>query len=136
MTNFKGLAHIGLHTANSEESVKFYTENLGFKYEYEHIIEKPNNEWMKLTFISLNGMVIELLEPSDKTAVKSGNSGCVDHLTIEVKNLNEIVSTLKSKGIAFETEQPIQMPTLKNGAQLIFFRGPSDERLELFEYLG
>lgn len=136
MSNFKGLAHIGLFTGDIEKSKEFYINNLNFKLDYETISLKPNNAWLKIAFISLNGLVIELLEPSDKTAVKKGNAGSVDHIAIEVKNLEDIVSQLKSKGIEFETENPIKMEKLFNGVQVIFFRGPSGERLELFEFLA
>lgn len=136
MSNLKGLAHIGLYTEDIEVSKKFYVENLGFKLEYETVSEKPDNQWLKMAFVNLNGMVIELLQHSDKAKAKSGNAGCVDHLTIEVKNLNQVMADLKQKGIVFETEEPIQMPKLFQGAQIAFFRGPSGERLELFEYFG
>jgi hypothetical protein len=43
---------------------------------------------------------------------------------------------LKAKGIVFETEEPIVIDKLFNGARIIFFRGPSGERLELFEFMG
>ncbi len=136
MSNFKGLAHIGLFTEDVEASKSFYMNNLGFKLDYETKLDKPNNAWSKIAFINLNGMVIELIEPSDKTLVKKGNNGSVDHLTIEVKNLPDIVSNLKTRGITFETEVPIINEKLYNGVQIIFFRGPSGERLELFEFLG
>ncbi len=136
MSNFKGLAHIGLFTADIEESKRFYVENLGFTLEYETVMDKPDNHWTKMAFLNLNGMVIELLQHSDKAKHKTGNDGCVDHLTIEVKDLEQVVTDLKEKGIVFETEAPIKMEKLFNGAQVIFFRGPSGERLELFEYLA
>lgn len=136
MSNFKGLAHIGLYTENIEATKSFYIDNLGFKLDYETISEKPNNGWLKIAFISLNGMIIEILEPSDRSLIKKGNDGCVDHLTIEVNNLDDIVKDLKAKGITFETEEPIKLNKLFNGVQVIFFRGPSGERLELFEFLG
>lgn len=136
MSNFKGLAHIGLYTEDIEATKSFYIDNLGFKLDYETVAEKPNNGWLKIAFISLNGMIIEILEPSDRSLIKKGNGGCVDHLTIEVKNLDNIVKALKAKGITFETEEPIKLNKLFNGVQVIFFRGPSGERLELFEFLG
>jgi len=136
MSDFKGLAHIGLFTESIEKSTDFYVKSLGFKLEYETKVEKPNNAWLRIAFINLNGMVIELLEPSDKSALKTGNAGSVDHLTIEVKNLDSMLDPLRAAGIVFETEQPIKMDKLFNGCQVIFFRGPSGERLELFEFLG
>lgn len=136
MSKFIGLAHIGLYTGDIEASKRFYTENLGFKLDYETVMDKPESAWLKMAFISLNGMIIELLESSDRNANKTGNAGCVDHLTIEVKDLPSLVSELKGKGIVFETEEPIVLDKLFNGVRIIFFRGPSGERLELFEFMG
>ena len=136
MEKFKGLAHIGLFTENIENSKNFYIGNFGFKLEGEFIIDKPGNAWLKIAFINLNGMVIELLEPSDKSNIKKGNDGCVDHLAIEAACLDNEIANLKEKGIVFETDSPIRIDKLFKGVKVIFFRGPSGERLELFEYLG
>jgi lactoylglutathione lyase len=136
MNNFKGLAHIGLFTSDIEKSKKFYTENLGFKLDYESILEQPDNGWLKLAFINLNGMIIELLEPSDKENMKKGDNGCVEHLAVEVQNLLDVVEDLKAKGIKFETEQPAKHDKLFKGVLSIFFEGPNGERLELFEFLA
>jgi len=133
--NFIGLAHIGIYTEDIQISKKFYCDYLGFEVMFEQLIEKPNNEWLKIMMLNLNGMIIELLEPSDKTNIKKGNNGSVDHFAIEVKNLNDIVKVLNQKGIIFETEQPRIIPQLFKGVSVMFFRGPSGERIELFEYL-
>ena len=135
MSNFKGLAHIGLFTEDIEKSKSFYMDKLKFKLDSEAKIDKPDNAWTKIAFINLKGMVIELIEPSDKSKVKSGNEGSVDHLTIEVKNIDDVVNKLKLKGIIFETEEPIIMKSLFKGIRIIFFRGPSGERLELLEFM-
>jgi catechol 2,3-dioxygenase-like lactoylglutathione lyase family enzyme len=136
MSEFTGLAHIGLQTGDIQASKKFYMENLGFRLDYETVMDRPDGAWLKIAFVNLNGMIIELLESSDKDANKTGNAGCVDHLTIEVKNLPALLGELKAKGIVFETEEPIVIDKLFNGARIIFFRGPSGERLELFEFMG
>jgi lactoylglutathione lyase len=104
--------------------------------DYEAKIDKPDNQWLKIAFISLNGLIIELIEPSDKSQVVKGKDGIIEHITIEVKNLEEIIKDLHLKGIEFETEEPIKLNNLFNGVQVIFFRGPSGERLELFEFLA
>lgn len=136
MANFKGLAHIGIFTGDIEKSKSFYIEKLGCKLKYETIMDKPDNQWLKMAFIDLNGMVIELLEPSDKTTLKTGSDGSVNHIAIEVKGLKVLVEELKAKGVDFETEESVTREKLFNGAQMIFFKGPSGERLELFEFLG
>jgi len=134
MACFKGLAHIGLFTEDIERSKSFYIDSFGFKLEDEITLDKPGNQWLKLAFISLNDMVIELLEPSDKTNVKRGNAGSVDHIAVKVENLQEIVDVLKKKEIVFETEEPNYIKKLD--AQMIFLRGPSGERIELIELIS
>jgi catechol 2,3-dioxygenase-like lactoylglutathione lyase family enzyme len=135
MNNFRGLAHIGIHTDNTEESKKFYTENLGFKYIGEAVLDKPGNQHVKLTFIELNGMIIELVEPSEKKSGSAG-SGAITHIAIEVNNLPDVVNNMKSKGIVFEAEEPRINDKIFNGVRVIFLSGPSGERIELLEYLG
>lgn len=136
MSNFKGLAHINIATDDIEKSKEFYTKALGFKFEYEARIDEPNNAWLKLAFVNLNGMVIEFLEPSDKTTVKNGCDGIINHIAIEVKNIDEVMEDLKAKGIVFETEKPGYAENMFKGIKFCFFRGPSGERIELFEFLG
>lgn len=132
---YMGLAHIGIFTADIEKSKSFYIDNFGFKLDGEVKLDKPGNVWSKLAFLNLNGMVIELVEPSDKTKVNTGNNGSVEHLTIKVEGISELVKELKGKGITFETEEPIHIAKILNGVNVIFFRGPNGERLELFEAL-
>lgn len=136
MSELKGLAHIGLHTRDIEMSKSFYIEYLGFTLEYETRLDKPNNEWLDLSFISLNGLVIELIEPSDREKAKMGNVGSINHIAIEVKNLPELMKQLKSRGVLFESDQPRRVEKLFKGVQVAFLQGPNGERIELFEYLG
>jgi catechol 2,3-dioxygenase-like lactoylglutathione lyase family enzyme len=135
MSIFKGLAHIGIHTRDMEKSKAFYVENLGFTHEYEARIDKPGNQWVNLCFLRLGDMVIELVEPSDKTAAGTGHGGNVNHIAIEVKGIRDIVKTLKEKGIELETEEPNTLPGLFNGIMTAFLKGPSGERIELVEYM-
>ncbi|MDF2524397.1 MAG: hypothetical protein K0R31_2038 [Clostridiales bacterium] len=136
MSNFKGLAHIGIHTFDIEASKKFYIENLGFEFVYEKLQDAAGNKWTMFSFVNLNGLVVEFIQHSDEELNKKGNSGSCDHIAIEVKNLDGIMSDLKEKGIIFEFEKPRVNLKMFNGIQVNFLRGPSGERLELFEHLG
>ncbi len=136
MESFKGLAHIGILTGNRQEAKSFYMDNFGFKLVSETKLDKPNNAWVELSFLALNDLIVELVEPSDKEALPKGGSGSINHLAIRVENLSKIVKELKEKGIdTFETEEPIFVEKLLNGSKVIFLQGPSGERLELFEFL-
>ncbi len=134
---FKGLAHIGIFTDNIEKSKGFYITNFGFKLGNETRLDKPDGSWLKLSFLILNDIVIELVEPSDKTVLKKGDKESNNHLAIKVENISEVVKELKEKGISsFETEEPIFIEKLFSGSKAIFLKGPAGERLELFEFLS
>ncbi len=135
MAVFKGPAHIGIHTRDMERSKAFYIENLGFTPEYEAVVEKPGNQWLKLSFLRLGEMVIELVEPSDSKKAGAGQGGSINHIAIEVNGISDIVSTLKGKGVEFETVEPSVIPDLFNGIVTAFLKGPSGERIELLEHM-
>ena len=103
----------------------FYIENLGFKLEHEARLEKPGNQWVNLSFLRLGSMLVELIEPSDKTKAGQGQGGSINHIAVEVKGIGDIVKTLKEKGIEMETEQPNSIPHLFNGVKTAFSKGPS-----------
>lgn len=136
MHSFKGLAHIGLYSSDLEKTKKFYMDNFSFKCVDERVIEKTNNETVKVTMLALNDMVLEVIEHSDTALRKTGNGGCVDHLAIEVENLSEIITELRTKGQVFRTEEPVVNMEMLGGAQYIYLSGPNGESIELFEYLN
>lgn len=132
--SFKGLAHIGIYTKSMEESKDFYINKLGFVPDFETTVDKGAGKSLKIAFIKLGSLILELLEPSEKEHIPKGCDGAANHIAIEVKDMDGCVQTLQEKGIVFETNQPISMDTLAHPAKIIFFKGPSGERLELFEY--
>ncbi|MBA1333644.1 MAG: hypothetical protein HPY66_0037 [Firmicutes bacterium] len=135
MYNMKGLAHIGLSTRDTEASKNFYINNLGFSLVSETRLDRPDGSWLNLSFLNLNGLVVELIEASDKAKSGVDGVGSINHIAIEVENLPEIMNNLKSRGIVFENENPRQIRELFNGVQVAFLKGPNGERIELFEYL-
>ncbi|MBN2852795.1 MAG: VOC family protein [Clostridia bacterium] len=132
MSNFLGLEHIGIMTDDIEASKNFYMSLLDFEFDYEKQIDLQDGNTLKIAFIRLNDLTIELLENSTPGAGKSGNDGACDHFTIKVKNLDFIQKQMESRGVIFE-QQPRKIQNNKNGAQISFFRGPSGERIELME---
>ena len=97
-------------------------------------MNKPDGSSLKLAFLNLKGLVVELIEPSDKGKLPGGERGNLEHLAIKVKNLPAIVEKMQQAGVNFETEQPLVGKALE-GVRHIFFQGPAGERLELLEYL-
>ena len=134
MGSIKGLAHIGILTTDAEKSKKFYTENLGFRFDFETVLHKPDGTSKKLVFVKLSNLLVEFIEPSDKSHVNKV-SGIIDHISFEVVDLDQICGQLKQKGIQFKSPNPIDLPSIYNGVKIIFFEGPNGETLELFEHL-
>ena len=62
--------------------------------------------------------------------------GQIDHVALEVQHIDEIVETLKAKGVTLLSDQVSDMPGLLDGVRNIFFLGPDGERLELFDYVN
>lgn len=119
-----GLAHIGLFVVNMEETVAFYTEKLGMKLGYSKIID-DNGKIVKIQFIHLNSFVLECIEvPEEEIA----DRGRIEHLAIDVTNIEETKLELETKGIVFNGDIVIDEDM---GCKYIIFKGPNQEGLEI-----
>jgi lactoylglutathione lyase len=130
---FIGLSHIGIMTDDIEKSNRFYIENLGFSLDFETVMKKPNEQWVKVSMLKLGNLTLEMIELSDKSKSGKGTAGCLNHIAIRVANLDEAIIELKAKGNTFETEQPITIEAIYSGIRFIYIIGPNGERVELIE---
>ena len=120
---FKGLCHIGIMTDNAEASVRWYCEKLGFRPWYAGKMGP-----MPLTFVEGYGLVIEFV-----AAGRFEGMGPVDHIALEVMNIEEAVADMRRKGVKIDDPgcAPDFFPT---GMKNVFFTGPNGEKLEFVEY--
>lgn len=123
-----GLHHIGVHTADIEKSIEFY-KTLGLTL--DRAVSIPGGT--ELAFLSVGSLVIELVQPADKSTVAKRGAGIVDHVAIAVKDIEGTIAELAAKGIPIDASKISPSTTLN--AKNIFFDGPSGERIELFEDL-
>lgn len=131
MAGIKGLAHIGVYTADLDASLDFYCNKLGFELFYT--MDMPAT---RLRFVRAGGCIIELINPAD---YKGGRptDGAVAHIAIEVENLRAYAAGLKAKGVALDLDKIAVLPKLfPTGSTNLFFIGPNGESLELYEYVG
>lgn len=135
MSIFKGHAHIGIHTRDIENSKTFYTKNLSFSVTQEVKLEKPDGQVLKLAFLQLGDMVIELIESLGPSKVNTDPIGSINHIAIEVEGIYDIVEKLKRNNVFLETDELRVCPNIFNGIIIIFIKGPSGERIELVEYM-
>jgi catechol 2,3-dioxygenase-like lactoylglutathione lyase family enzyme len=125
-----GLAHICVYTRDMSKSLVFYTDTLGFEVVHSTRLDAGYG----FAMVRRGSCIIELLEPEDVNKTKPRTGGVVDHVALEVKDINTVFAKLKAKGVSFTTPI-IDDPNLMGGVRIAFFRGPSGESFELFEYL-
>lgn len=127
-----GLAHIGVIVCDTNRSLEFYTEALGFECYFKAEIPGQSGA-TKLSFLRCGTCEIELVEPPK---VQARADGAVDHIALKVNNIDAMMESLTARGVKFETEKPEDLPMLfENGVKCAFFRGPDGERIELSEEL-
>jgi lactoylglutathione lyase len=119
---FIGVEHIGIKALEMEKAIRFYIEVLGFKF--LHRI-KPGE--VELVFLELGGTVVELVEVVDGFKFEDG---VVNHLAIRVSDIGKAIEQLKKHQVELTTFEPM---SLGEGRYNFFFRGPSGERLELYQ---
>lgn len=128
MAGLKGLAHIGIFTADMDKSLEFYCKTLGMEQFYSCDMGK-----LKLGFVRAGSCIIELISPEDYQGGRG--EGVLAHIAIEVEDIRGVVAALKAKGVKFNTEDVSVLPQLfPTGSTNIFFNGPNGESLELYEY--
>jgi len=89
--------HGAFRVRNLEESVKFYTEKLGFKVVSEYTAEQYSEKGL---IMELDGARLELIERTDEeyVPVPPERPYC-PHLCFEVQDMEETLAMLKRNGI-------------------------------------
>ena len=128
--DINGLAHICVFTSDMTKALAFYTDTLGFEVVHRTHLDSGYG----FGLVRRGSCIIELLQPDDVNKVKSRTTGPIDHIALEVKDINTVVAKLKAKGVSFSTSI-IDDPKMMGGVRIAFFKGASGEVFELFEYL-
>ena len=119
---FSGVEHIGIKALDMKKALQFYTEILGFKFLYRI---KPGD--VELAFLELGGTVVELVEIVDGQQFEDG---VVNHLALRVSDIFKAIEHLKAQQVELSSSEPM---ALGEGRYNFFFRGPSGEKLELYQ---
>ena len=123
-----GLAHIGIMVKDMEASIRFYRDVLGFE-----LTEQAQVGASKLAFLNIGTCLLELVQAADYAPRPTG---VVDHIAIEVTDIENLVCQLTEHRIAFLSDSIATLASLQGGVKNIFFTGPDGERLEFFEHLS
>ena len=120
------IEHIGIMVKDMDESIRFYTEVLGLK-----LVERaPLNETVELAFLSFPGQENVQIELIGRDPSTIPEEGLVNHLAFTVPDLEAAMARLQEAGVEFSAEWPRR---ILDGGQIAFFKGPSGEKLELFQ---
>lgn len=126
----KKIAHIGIAVKNIEATLPFYKDSLGIQPEG---IEEVKSEGVKVAFLKVGDLDIELLEPLSQSSpiqrfLEQRGEG-IHHLALEVDHIQEQLHHLKTNGIRLINEEPKQGA----GQSQIAFIHPQSAHGVLFE---
>lgn len=116
------IEHIGIITKDVEASMNRFRSLLGL--EVKNIEElKVENAMIKIAFLPVGEINIELIQPTAKTALnadflqKEGDS--IHHIAFEVEDLEKTFNELRSQGVEFIWDRIIEG---SRGSKVAFFR--------------
>lgn len=118
------IAHLSIVVKDCARSTDFYNRILGCTLK-----ASISNEQLKIVYLQSGALTIELLEYLEPPT-SFREAGPWDHLAFSVPNIHAAISSLREEGIEFLTDSPRKA---MNGNNIIFFRGPDGEKIELVE---
>lgn len=98
--------HVGIAVQSLSDALPFYTDSLNMTLEG---IEEVDSEQVKVAFLRIGESRLELLEPTSddspiaKFIAKRGEG--IHHVALGVKDIDERISELKSRGMRMLNEQ-------------------------------
>jgi catechol 2,3-dioxygenase-like lactoylglutathione lyase family enzyme len=134
--NLEGIQHLAMFVTDIKRSQEFYGQ-FGFKLKLA--AEIPNDpEPVKLAFIELNGLTLELVELGGemRKQVAARDDGRIDHVALNVKDIDKAYAELTSKGFkALEENAPVFLNIWSKGTKYFTIRGPEGEKVEFSQIL-
>jgi len=118
-----GLHHAGVYVASLARSIAFYRELFGLE-----VAEQLSFGGEQIAFLRIGAGRLELIEGGHAR----GGAGVVDHIALEVTDMDALIDRLRANGVTLLDEAPVRVPGL--GARILFCQGPDGERIELLEY--
>jgi catechol 2,3-dioxygenase-like lactoylglutathione lyase family enzyme len=138
--NLSGAQHLGIPVLDLGRVKAWYCETLGFRaiHEPELVTEAGT---IHAAFLALGDLTLELyqLVGADWEELRTRGHGHIDHLAIDVLDLDQAVHTALRAGAVLDSstpDGPLPLPTFwPKGAEYVFLAGPSGEKVELNQRL-
>ena len=118
------LIHVCLNVTDAEESVKFYTEQLGFEESWSFESGDTVNRYVA----DDDGVELQLSETNGIDTVEAGTAW--DHLAVSVKSVDAEFDRIDNYGVV---QEPQDQPAA--GARTAFIEDPDGHVVELVEPL-
>lgn len=115
-----GIQHIGIPTNDIHETVTFY-QSLGFSLAFS-----ANNQGEEVRFLQFGNLMIETYQ--NGKAILS--SGAIDHIAIDVTNIDELFEEIKTAGYTMLDQQVNSLPFWERGVRFFTILGPNKEKIE------
>ena len=123
----QGIQHVGIPSSNVKRTIEFYN-SLGFETQLV-TSNMPNDEMV--AFLRLGNLVIESYGNHETVKL----AGAIDHIAIDVKNIDALYEKIKAAGYRFAEPGLQSLPFWDNGIKYFIILGPDDEKIEFCEIL-
>mgnify|MGYP004672092761 FL=1 len=121
-----GVQHIGIPTNDINKTIEFY-HALGFETTFRTV-----NGTEEVAFLQLHNLIIETYQNHQAKM----EYGSIDHIAIDVKNLDDLFLVVKEAGTFKMLDQQVNgLPFWENGVKFFTIEGPNKEKIEFCEKL-
>jgi len=117
--------HVHIHASDPVKTIEFYQSFFGAR-----VIQEFESLGRKLTIMSLGEKSkLSILHIPPAVEKPKPEMASIDHIGIEVENIEELIDRLKEKGVSF----PVDLTQSSTGVKIAFCLGPDNVYLELIE---
>ena len=117
--------HVHIHASDPVKTIEFFEGFFGAR-----VIQEFETLGRKLSITSLGDKSkLSILHIPPEVEKPKPEMASIDHIGIEVENIEELVHRLKEKGFSF----PVDLTQSSSGAKIAFCLGPDNVYLELIE---
>ncbi len=131
--NLTGFQHLGLPVTDLDASKAFYAR-LGFTEVMARELPRGGG-MLHVSMMELNGFILELyqLPGAEGEAVKQRRDGHIDHIALDVGDINAAFQAICAAGLTPLEETPVFLPFWEQGIYYFNIRGLDGERIEFCE---
>ncbi len=128
--NLQGGQHLGIPVTDLGKSKDFYGQ-FGFK-EIMYAEIPVDSDAVKAAMMQKDDLVIELYQliGDERTEIGARKDGHVDHIALNVLDINKAYEELKTAGMEIIEGAPVHLDFWDNGCEYFTIRGPDGEKLE------